>query len=159
MDAIILDPSYNNGDYEEEPLLGLRLGFYTIMFGSSCPLVWQGSYPTRDLADGFLESYIESNLATADANDILYQINSSRNYNPSPNLGSIQVPVMYVNSADDFINPPELGIAQREILKVPRGKFVLLPVTNQTRCHGTHTEAAVWKQYLQELLEDSLVKE
>ena len=90
-----------------------------------------------------------------DANDALYAISSSRNYDPSPNLERIQVPVMFINSADDFINPPELGIAEREIKRVPKGKFIDLPISDKTHGHGTHTDAAVWQQYLKELLDES----
>lgn len=90
-----------------------------------------------------------------DANDMLYAVDSSRDYDPSPNLEKITAYVMFVNSADDFINPPELGIAQRAIKRVPHGKFVLLPISSQTRGHGTHTLAAVWKQYLRALLAES----
>ena len=70
-------------------------------------------------------------------------------------LEKITAPVMFVNSADDFINPPELGIAEREIKRVKRGQFVLIPITDETRGHGTHTQAAVWKQYLAQLLAES----
>ena len=90
-----------------------------------------------------------------DANDLLYAVSASRNYDPSPGLEKITVPVMFVNSADDFINPPELGIAEREIKRVKNGKFVLIPISDQTHGHGTHTWAAVWQQYLKELLETS----
>jgi homoserine O-acetyltransferase len=91
---------------------------------------------------------------TLDANDLLYAVNSSRNYDPSVDLGKITVPVMFVNSADDFINPPDLGIAEREIQKVKNGKFVLIPASEQTHGHGTHTWAALWQQYLKELLDE-----
>ena len=94
-------------------------------------------------------------LANTDATDVLYAIESSRNYDPSPNLEKITAPVMFVNSADDFVNPPELGIAQQEIKRVKRGKFVLLPMTDQTRGHGTHTLPTIWKEYLRELLDQS----
>jgi homoserine O-acetyltransferase len=87
-----------------------------------------------------------------DANDLLYALNASRNYDPSPQLEKIRAPVMYINSADDFINPPELGMAEREIKRVKNGRFVLLPISDETRGHGTHTRAVVWKQYLEELL-------
>jgi homoserine O-acetyltransferase len=90
-----------------------------------------------------------------DANDTLYAFDASRDYDPSSKLDQITAPVMFVNSADDQINPPELGIAEREIKKVKHGRFVLLPITDQTRGHGTHTLAAVWKQYLQDLLSES----
>jgi homoserine O-acetyltransferase len=94
-------------------------------------------------------------MANTDANDLLYQIDASRNYDPSPQLGKIEAPVMFVNSVDDFINPPELGIAEREITKVRHGRFVLLPASEQTRGHGTHTWAAIWQSYLDELLKTS----
>jgi len=86
---------------------------------------------------------------------MLYAVNSSRNYDPSPHLEDIKVPVMFVNSADDFINPPELGIAEREIKRVKKGRFVLIPASLQTHGHGTHTWAAVWQDYLKELLDSS----
>jgi homoserine O-acetyltransferase/O-succinyltransferase len=90
-----------------------------------------------------------------DANDFLYAVSASRNYDPSSKLDTIKVPVMFINSADDFINPPELGIAEREIKKVKNGRFVLLPTSEQTHGHGTHTWAAVWQQYLKQLLDES----
>ena len=93
--------------------------------------------------------------ARLDANDFLYAVNASRNYDPSLRLGTIVAPVMFVNSADDFINPPELGIAEREIKKVNNGRFVLMPASDQTHGHGTHTWAIFWLQYLNELLKSS----
>jgi len=155
MDSIRLDPAWKNGDYTEEPTLGLRSALYLLLIAGSAPLEWQKEYGTRDQADKFLQGYLEKRMPQYDANDVLYAIDSSRNYDPSPNLEKIKAYVMFVNSADDFINPPELGIADREIKRVPRGKFVLLPISPETRGHGTHTLAAVWKQYLQELLGES----
>ena len=114
--------------------------------------------PTRDAADAYVDQTINRDLATLDANDFLYQVDSSRNYDPSVKLADIKAPVMWVNSADDFINPPELGIAEREIKRVKNGRFVLLPASNQTHGHGTHTWAAVWQQYLGELLVSSAPK-
>jgi homoserine O-acetyltransferase len=90
-----------------------------------------------------------------DANDLLYYVNASRNYDPSAQLEKIKAQVMWINSADDFINPPELKIAEREIGKVKNGRFVLIPASEQTHGHSTHTWAAIWKQYLAELLEKS----
>ena len=113
----------------------------------------QKTLAMRDAADQYLDDYFKSRLEGLDANDLLYQVNASRNYDPSPQLEKIMAPVMYINSADDFINPPELGIAEREIKKVKNGRFVLLPISDETRGHGTHTRAALWKQYLAELLE------
>jgi len=115
----------------------------------------QKNYPTRQQADAFLDDFVKRETDTLDANDTLYAFDASRNYDPSPKLNQITAPVMFVNSADDQVNPPELGIAQQEIKKVKRGRFVLLPITDQTRGHGTHTLAAVWKQYLAELLAES----
>ena len=115
----------------------------------------QKSYPTRDAADKDLDDYFKARFAGLDANDLLYQVNASRNYDPSPSLEKITAHVMYINSADDFINPPELGIADREIKKMKNARFVLLPISDETRGHGTHTRAVVWKQYLAELLEKS----
>jgi homoserine O-acetyltransferase len=155
MDSIRLDPAWNNGDYTAEPLQGLRSALYLLLIAGSAPLQWQKAYATRNQADEFLAHYVQTRLPEYDANDTLYAVDASRNYDPSPHLEKVKAPVMFVNSADDFINPPELGIAEREIKRVPRGKFVLLPITAQTRGHGTHTLAAVWKQYLQELLEES----
>jgi homoserine O-acetyltransferase len=87
-----------------------------------------------------------------DANDLLYQVDASRDYDPSGRLEEISIPVMWINSGDDFINPPELAIAEREVKRLPRGQFVLLPASDQTHGHGTHTWAAVWQQYLAQLL-------
>jgi len=155
MDSVQLDPAWNNGEYTEQPRIGLSSALHMMLIAGSCPLQWQKDYPTRNLADAYLEQYVSGNLQSYDANDMIYAVNSSRNYDPSKDLGKITVPVMFVNSADDFINPPELGIAEREIQHVTLGKFVLIPISDQTRGHGTHTIANVWKQYLQELLEES----
>src|SRR6266704_804551 len=104
--------------------------------------------PTRDSADAYVTRWLDTRLADADANDLLYQIEASRDYDPSPDLGRITVPVLAINSADDFINPPELGIMERLIPKVQRGRYVLIPTSERTRGHGTHTVAAVWKEYV-----------
>ena len=112
----------------------------------------QRDYPTREQADAFLDQFVKREMGSLDANDTLYAFDASRDYDPSTRLGQIKAPVMFVNSADDQVNPPELGIAQEEIKKVKKGRFVLLPITDQTRGHGTHTLAAVWKQYPAELL-------
>ena len=98
---------------------------------------------------------MEREISVLDANDMLYQLNASRNYDPSGDLDKITAAVMWINSADDFINPPELGIAEREIKRVKHGRFVLLPASDQTHGHGTHTWPAVWQQYLKELLASS----
>jgi homoserine O-acetyltransferase len=155
MDAIRKDPEWKSGEYSAEPRQALRTALDLLLIAGSAPLYMQKSYPTRDAADQGLDDYFKARLAALDANDLLYAVNASRNYDPSPQLETITAPVMYINSADDFINPPELGIAEREIKKVKNGRFVLLPITAETRGHGTHTRASVWKQYLDELLAKS----
>ena len=157
IDAIRLSPDYNNGDYTQQPW-GLRVGLDFLIIAGSVPMQNHKDYPTREKADAFVENYIARGFTTTDANDFLYAVDSSRNYNPEPNLEKITAPVMFVNSADDFINPPELGIPDRDIKRVKRGKFVLIPISDQTRGHGTHTLAAVWQQYLKELLDESARK-
>ena len=94
-------------------------------------------------------------LATLDANDFLYQVDASRDYDPSSGLGAITAPVMWVNSADDFINPPELGIAEKYVGRIKHARFVLVPLSDQTHGHGTHTWAVFWKDRLEELLKES----
>jgi homoserine O-acetyltransferase len=155
MDAIRNDPEWKGGDYTVEPQQSLRTALDFLIIAGSAPLLMQKNMPTRDAADKFLDQYFKDHLAELDANDLLYQVNASRNYEPSPQLEKIKAPVMYINSADDFINPPELTMAQTEIKRVKNAKFVLIPISDQTRGHGTHTSAAVWKQYLAELLEKS----
>jgi len=119
------------------------------------PLQMQKTLPTRDATDAAARDFAKRFSADHDATDLLYALNASRNYDPSPQLEKITAPVMFVNSADDFINPPELGIAEREIKRVKKGRFVLIPISDQTHGHGTHSWAAVWQQYLKELLESS----
>jgi homoserine O-acetyltransferase/O-succinyltransferase len=151
MDAIRNDPAWKNGDYTQQPP-GLKHAAEMLLIMSSSPLQMQKQFPTRDQADEFLHKFLQQIYDTHDANDFLYAFDSSRNYDPSPGLEKIKAKVMFINSADDFINPPELGIAQQEIKRVPNGKFVLLPITDETRGHGTHTLPAIWKDYLAQLL-------
>ena len=155
IDAITSDPGWKNGDYTEEPRQALRSWLNFLLIAGSAPIQMQNQMPARDAVDKFLEDAYATRLKNLDANDILYQVASSRNYDPSAQLGKIKAPVMWINSADDFINPPELGIAGREVKQIPRGKFVLIPAGDHTYGHGTHTHAAAWKQYLAELLNES----
>ena len=152
MDAIRNDPEWKGGEYAAEPKQGVRTALDLLLIAGSAPLQMQKNYPTRDAADKYLDDYFASRMPGLDANDLLYAVNASRNYDPLPNLEKIRARVMYVNSADDFVNPLELGIAEREIKRVRGARFVLLPVSDATRGHGTHTWAAVWKQYLADLL-------
>jgi homoserine O-acetyltransferase len=155
IDGIRQDPEWKGGEYTSEPRAGLQISADFLLIAGSAPLHMQQDLPTRDAADKFLEDSMKRMTANLDANDFLYAVNSSRNYDPSAKLETIQAAVMYINSADDFINPPELGVAEREIKRVKNGRFVLLPASEQTHGHGTHTWAAVWQQYLKELLERS----
>ncbi|HTT22221.1 MAG TPA: alpha/beta fold hydrolase [Candidatus Sulfotelmatobacter sp.] len=155
IDGIRQDPDWKNGDYTTEPRAALEIATDFLLIAGSAPLPMQKNLATRDAADKYLDDSTKRITATLDANDMLYAVNASRNYNPSPKLEMIQVPVMFVNSADDFINPPELGIAEHEIQRVKKGKFVLIPASEQTHGHGTHTWAAIWQEYLKELLEQS----
>lgn len=155
MAGIRQDPDWQNGDYTTEPRAGLEIAADMLLIVGSAPLPMQQSLPTRDAADRWLQDVMKREMETLDANDLLYAVNASRNYDPSAGLGKISVPVMFVNSADDFINPPELGIAEREIQNVKNGRFVLIPASEQTHGHGTHTWAALWQQYLKELLDES----
>jgi homoserine O-acetyltransferase len=154
VDDIKTDPEWKDGEYTTQPHgLGAALDILTIM--SSSPLQMMKQAPTREAADSALERSRAARMNTTDANDLLYQVSASEDYNPDPNLDKIQAPLVAINSADDFINPPELGIMEREIKKVKNGKFILLPITDKTRGHGTHTVAAIWKGYLEELLKQT----
>jgi len=155
IDGIRQDPEWKNGDYATEPRAGLQIVADFLIIAGSAPLHMQEDLPTRDAADKFLDGSMKRITSGLDANDFLYAVNASRNYDPSPKLETIRAQVMFINSADDFINPPELGVAEREIKRVKNGRFLLLPASEQTHGHGTHTWAAVWQKYLAELLERS----
>ena len=155
IDGIRQDPDWKNGDYAVQPRAGLQIAADFLIIAGSAPLHMQEDLRTREAADKYLEDSMKRVTATMDANDFLYAVSASRNYDPSGTLETIQASVMFINSGDDFINPPELGIAEREIKRVKNGKFVLLPASEQMHGHGTHTDAAMWQQYLKELLERS----
>jgi homoserine O-acetyltransferase len=154
MDAIRNDPDWAKGEYEEEPKAALQNAEDLLVIAGSAPLAMQKAYPTRDAADKFSDE-VEKRYETLDANDLLYQVNASRHYDPSPQLEKINVPVMWINSADDFINPPELRIAEKESPRLKNGTFILLPISDTTHGHGTHTWAINWKVQLQQLLDKS----
>jgi homoserine O-acetyltransferase len=153
MDSIRTDPGFQDGEYTTEPR-GLLTAEYALYMMTSSPLQQHKSAPTRDAADAAFQA-IKARALRLDANDMLYQFDASSNYNPEPDLGKIKAPLYAVNSADDEINPPELGILDREIRHVARGRYILIPTSDETRGHGTHTRAVVWQSYLSELLRES----
>jgi len=154
MDDIRTDPEWNNGEYKTQPH-GLAAAEGVLVFMGSAPMRMQKEEPTREKADAYLADRIVQGLKTTDANDMLYYFDASRNYNPEPQLEKITAPLTAINSADDTINPPELKIIDKDINRVPKGKYVLLPASEETRGHGTHTWPVFWQQYLAELLERS----
>ncbi|HUQ14358.1 MAG TPA: alpha/beta fold hydrolase [Novosphingobium sp.] len=154
IDAIRADPAWNGGNYTRPPEQGLRTMRDLSLIAGSSPLAWQVAHPTRDRAEAFLAQAETAYAATAnDANDTIYQLDASRDYDPSPALARITVPVLWINSADDFINPPELGSAETLVRLMPRARFVLIPASAETKGHGTHTWAKFWKRNLVKLLE------
>ncbi len=154
MDAIRTDPEWNKGEYKQQPH-GLAAALDILLIMGSAPLKMQKDEPTRDQADTYLENFVMAQTKTTDANDMLYYFDASRNYNPEPQLEKITAPLMAVNSADDQINPPELKIIDRDIQRVKNGQYVLLPITDQTRGHGTHSWPAIWGDHLADLLQKS----
>jgi homoserine O-acetyltransferase/O-succinyltransferase len=154
IDAITHDPHWNNGDYTEQPHDGLVSALNILMMMQSSPLQWHKQMPTRDAADTWYETQIKSRLATADANDMLYQFSASREYDPSAKLETITAAVLAINSADDPVNPPELGLMERLMPRVKRGRYVLIPTSDQTRGHGTHSLPAIWGRYLADFLKE-----
>jgi homoserine O-acetyltransferase/O-succinyltransferase len=153
-DAIRTDPEWHEGEYKSKPP-GLRLAVEMLYFMGTNPVIRQKEGPTRLEADKALEKYVGEALKRTDANDLLYAVESSFDYDPGPGLGKIKAPLLAVNFADDLINPPELRILEREIKRVLKGNAVVMPLTPVTIGHGTHTKAAVWKQYLETLLKES----
>jgi homoserine O-acetyltransferase len=155
IEDIKLDPEWKNGEYTAQPLQGIRAANELLLVMGSAPLQMQKNYPTRQAAETYVDKYLERADGHVDANDMIYYLNASRNYDPSAKLSTITAPLLWINSADDFINPPELGIAEKLVPQIPHGKFILIPISDQTRGHGTHTQAIVWKQYLIDLLAQS----
>jgi homoserine O-acetyltransferase len=154
IDNIRSSPDWNNGEYKNQPQ-GLAAALEVLLIMGSSAVQMQKSAPTREQADAYLQEQLTRRLKTTDANDMLYYFDASRNYNPEPQLEKITAALTAVNSADDLINPPELKIVDKDIQRVKNGKLVVLPITDQTRGHGTHTWAVNWKNYLAELLQRS----
>jgi homoserine O-acetyltransferase len=151
IDAIRLDPQWKNGEYSGQPP-GLRTAEQMLFLVGSNPVLRQQQMPDLKTSDSVFDAAVADSLRHADANDLLYQLEASHDYDPAPGLEKIRAPLVAINFADDLINPPELGILEREIKRVPHGRAIVLPVTPLSRGHGTHTVAAVWKEHLAELL-------
>ena len=151
IDAIRNDPAWRDGEYRSEPP-SLRTAIEILWLMGSNPALRQAEAPTRAQADQVIDAYVEENLKTHDANDVLYEVSASFDYDPGPGLEKIAAPLLAINSADDLINPPELGILEREIKRVPHGRAIVIPYSERTRGHGSHTVAALWKDSLVELL-------
>ena len=148
VDDITSDPEWRNGDYERPPVRGLRAAMGVLFVMTSAPLVQHRQAPTRAQADSAILAYLDRQARALDANDVLYAFESSRDYDPSPHLAKVTVPVLAINSADDFVNPPELGLMERLMPAVTRGRYVLVPTSERTRGHGTHSQPAVWGEEL-----------
>jgi len=149
--SIRTDPEWRGGDYTAQPH-GLFGALEMLFMMTSSPRYLKKIAPTRDSADAYIEAWVQGRLRTTDANDFIYQFEASIDYDPSPGLETIRAPLLAINSADDLVNPPELGLMERLIARVPRGRYVLLPITDETRGHGTHSLPAIWKAYLVEFL-------
>jgi homoserine O-acetyltransferase/O-succinyltransferase len=150
--GIEADPAWQNGNYRTEPTQGLRTAESLLFIAGSAPLYYQAQYPTRAAASAYAEGRVASGMKELDANDLIYQLDASRNYNPWPRLQAISALVMWINSADDFINPRNLQYPRTAVRRMKNARFRLIPETAETRGHGTHTWAKFWKADLISLL-------
>jgi len=155
INGIEADPAWQGGNYKSEPMTGLRSAENLLFVAGGAPLFYQAQYPTRAAASAFAEDRVAEGIKHLDANDLIYQLDSSRNYNPWPQLERIKVPLTWINSADDFINPRNLPVPAEALKRMPTAKFRLIPESAETHGHGTHTWAKFWKVDLSALLERS----
>ena len=152
VEGIRRDPAWQDCNYASEPVQGLRTAASLLQVAGFAPLYLQRAYPDRASAEDYIVERIERAIPNLDANDLIYQLESSRNYDPEPRLESIGVPMTWVNSGDDFINPPDYGIAEDAARRMPTARYILIRATSDTRGHGTHTWAKFWRQELIDLL-------
>jgi hypothetical protein len=155
IDSIRGDPAWRGGEYTEQPVHGLTGAIHVLVFMSSVPLQWQREAPTREKAEAKLDQLVKDYLQRLDANDTLYAFDASRNYDPAPHLGEIQAKLLAINFADDQVNPPELRLLEQHIGKVRHGRAIVLPISDKTRGHGTHSLPALWSEHLEALLVQS----
>ncbi len=149
--SIRSDPDWNHGNYTSPPR-GLDTALAMLFIMVSSPIHEHQDAPTRDEADRAMDDWMASERRVLDANDMLYAFEASRDYDPSPGLEKIRAPLYAVNTADDEVNPPELGILEREIKKVKKGRYILIPTGPNTHGHGSHSRPELWSTYLEELL-------
>jgi homoserine O-acetyltransferase len=154
IETIRNDPEWRNGDYTQQPR-GVIAATYIMMFMTSVPLLWQILAPTQQAADQFFDDMLRERLKQVDANDLLYCVSASHDYDPAPALEKIVAPLVAINSADDQVNPPELGVMEREMPRVKRGRYVLLPISEQTQGHRSHSFPVLWQEHLVELLRET----
>jgi homoserine O-acetyltransferase/O-succinyltransferase len=152
IDGIKSDPAWAGGGYTSQPQQGLRTAESLLFIAGGAPLYLQRQYPTRAAASAYASERVTNAMADLDANDLIYQVDASRNYNPWPKLEAITAPVMWINSADDFINPRNFPYPQDAVKRMKNARFRLIAETDQTRGHGTHTWAVNWKDDLADLL-------
>ena len=152
INGITHDPAWKGGIYKSQPLTGLRAAENLLFVAGGAPLYYQAQYPTRVAASAYAEERVANGIKELDANDLIYQLDASRNYNPWPKLGAIRAPMTWINSADDFINPRNLDVPARALKRMPTVRFRLIPESADTHGHGTHTWAKFWKSDLISLL-------
>lgn len=153
IDSIRNDPEWQNGEYTTQPR-GLIPAIYVLLVMISSPLQWQKQAPTREAAERLLEEQVGDYAGRLDANDLIYQFDASRYYDPAPYLEKIKARLLALNSADDQVNPPELRIIEEAIKRVKQGRYILLPISDHTRGHGTHSLPELWQHHLAELLSE-----
>jgi homoserine O-acetyltransferase len=152
IEGLKADPAWRGGNYAGPPVQGLRTAVSLLQVAGFAPLYLQKAYPTAAAADAYITERIAKDIPTRDANDLIYQLEASSDYDPSAALERISVPMTWVNSSDDFINPFDYGIAEKAAARLPQAKYVLIKATDETRGHGTHTWARFWKDELVALL-------